>query len=125
VGNEVAAWTFLLEPGGTYRVSVTWTASGNQATNAPFTVLDRTTPLTTERVNQKRAPNDFTLIGVAWEDLGTFTVSGDTLAVGLTDLAYGFVIAGAVRIQRVAWAGRSPAPRWHTSRPGLQGLGLA
>src|SRR5262249_29387262 len=43
-GSEVAAWTFLLEP-GTYRVSVTWTASGNQAINAPFTVLDGTTAL--------------------------------------------------------------------------------
>jgi hypothetical protein len=102
VGNEVAAWTFLLEPGGTYRVSVTWTPSGNQATNAPFTVLDGTTPLTTVRVNQKRAPYGFTLNGVAWEELGTFTISGDTLTVDLTDLANGFVIADAVHIQRVA-----------------------
>src|SRR5262249_45071069 len=101
VGNEVATWTFQVEP-GTYQVSVTWTAAANQATNAPFTVLDGTTPLTTLRVNQRRASNDFRINGVTWKELGTFTITGDTLTVELTDLANGFVIADAVRIQRIA-----------------------
>ena len=55
---------------GTYRVSATWFAFSNRATNAPFTVLDGTTPLATVAVNQQTAPNDFNDPGATWQDLG-------------------------------------------------------
>lgn len=102
-GNEQATWTFTALPAGVYRVSVTWTPHENRATNAPFTVLDGTTPLETFRVNQQAAPGDFVEGSTAWKDLGTgvFTISSGSLTIRLTDDANGYVIADAVRIERI------------------------
>ncbi len=102
-GSAQATWTFTVEP-GTYDVAATWTAHANRATDAPYTVFDGSTPLGTVDVNQESAPNDFSDAGSNWEDLGTFTVTGSTLRVQLTDGANEFVIADAVRIQRVGAA---------------------
>jgi hypothetical protein len=102
-GTESATWTFAVVP-GVYRVSVTWTAHPNRATNAPYTVLDGTTSLGTFAVNQEAVPGDFSYAGVSWQDLGSgvFTIMGTTLVVQLTDAANEFVIADAVRIERLA-----------------------
>jgi hypothetical protein len=100
-GSLVATWTFAVAP-GTYRVSVTWPAQSNRATNAPYTVLDGTTSLGTVAVNQQLPPSGFSDQAVTWQDLGTFTITGNTLVVQLSNAANGFVIADAVRIQRVA-----------------------
>ena len=59
------------------------------------------TTLATVLVNQEQGPNDFNDQGVAWEDLGTFTLSGSQLAVQLTDNANDYVIADALRVERV------------------------
>jgi hypothetical protein len=40
-GTNSASWTFdSLEAGKNYQLYATWTAEGNRASNAPFTVLD-------------------------------------------------------------------------------------
>src|SRR5690606_809352 len=58
-------------------------------------------------INQELTPNDFNDAGSAWEDLGVFTISGNTLVVRLSDAANEYVNADAIRIQRV---GELPSP---------------
>jgi hypothetical protein len=99
-GSDKATWTFAVVPGA-YQVAVTWVAHPNRADNAPYTVLDGTTSLGTVRVNQQLAPSDFTDQGVGWKVLGTYTVTGSTLVVQLSNDADGYLNADAVRIQKV------------------------
>jgi hypothetical protein len=101
-GSEVATWTFTTLPPGQYRVSATWTVHPNRATDAPYTVLDRSAALGTVLVNQEEAPNDFVDAGDRWEDLGVFTISSGTLTILLTDATNEYVIADAIRIERLA-----------------------
>ncbi len=110
---DTATWTFEnLTAGGRYRVSATWSAFGNRATNAPFTISGIVGGSQTALVNQQQTPDDLSVNGTQFEDLrvttggfagnGVFTVSGTTLTVSLTDVgADGQVIADAIRIQRV------------------------
>jgi hypothetical protein len=101
-GADVSTWTFNNIQPGQYRVSITWAAWSDRATNAPYTVLDGTTTLGTFAVNQKVAPVGFTDAGGTWQDLGNFQVRNGTLVVKLSDAANGYVIADAVRIQWLA-----------------------
>ena len=64
-GSGQATWTFATSP-GRYRISATWAAAGNRATNAPYTLLDGGTALATAPVNQQLAPADFSDAGVGW-----------------------------------------------------------
>src|SRR5262249_27711057 len=91
-GSDYVTWTFTVAP-GVYQVAATWAAYTNRADNAPFTVLDGTTPLGTVNVNQKVAPGDFTDSGASWKALGTFSVSGTTLVVRLSNNADGYLNA--------------------------------
>jgi ELWxxDGT repeat protein len=106
-GSETATWTFAVTP-GIYRISVTWTAHPNRATNAPFTVVNVTPAedllLGTFTVNQELAPDDFLDQGTFWEDLGSgvFAVTGSQLVVQLSNLSNEYVIADAVRLERIA-----------------------
>jgi len=104
-----STWSFTGLTPGLYRVSATWLANTNRATNAQFEVYDgaANTPnlLATILVNQQMAPNDFTDAGSSWEDLGAgiFSITGSILTVTLADkAANGYVIADAIRIQPVA-----------------------
>ncbi len=102
VGNDVATWTFTVTP-GQYRVAATWRQEPNRATNSPFTVYDGSAALATILVNQELAPNDFTDQGVGWKNLGgTYTITGTSLVVKLTDAANEYVIADAIRIERLS-----------------------
>ena len=57
---------------------------------------------TTVAVNQRVGPSGFADQGVDWQDLGAeYDVTGGTLTVRLTNAANGFVIADAVRIERL------------------------
>ena len=80
-------------------VFATWAAHQNRATDAPYTVLDGAVELGTFDLNQQIAPNDRTEAGTVWEDLGTFTVTGSSLVVELTNDANGYVIADAIAIR--------------------------
>jgi autotransporter-associated beta strand protein len=100
-GTSVATWTFSGLAAGTYRVSATWTAGADRATNASYAVLDDSTLLGLAAVNQRQAPNEFGADGAMWDDLGNFTLIGDTLVVRLTNAAHGTVVADAIRLERV------------------------
>jgi len=99
-GADVANWTFTVTP-GQYEVAATWFPHANRATNAPYTVYDGSTSLGTVLVNQEQTPADFTDQTVGWMRLGTFSVTGSSLTVRLTDAANEYVIADGVRIERV------------------------
>jgi Ser-Thr-rich glycosyl-phosphatidyl-inositol-anchored membrane family protein len=99
-GSAKASWMFTVEP-GQYNVAATWSVHKNRATDAPYTVFSGSTPLQTVDVNQELAPSDFQDEGVNWRDLGTFTITSDTLKVQLSNHANEYVIADAIRIVRV------------------------
>ena len=99
-GADVASWDFAVVP-GEYQVSATWSAHSNRASDAPYTILDGNVPLVTSDLNQRIAPNDFSDAGVGWENLGSFHVTANSLTVELSDQANGYVIADAIRIQRL------------------------
>jgi concanavalin A-like lectin/glucanase superfamily protein/Calx-beta domain-containing protein/fibronectin type III domain protein len=100
-GSAKAFWTFPVTP-GQYEVAATWTPHKNRATDSPYTVFSGSTPLRTVDVNQELVPNDFTDKGVNWENLGTFTITSNTLKVRLSNAANEYVIADAIRIERVS-----------------------
>ncbi len=100
--GSTSTWTFSnLVMGGTYRVSTTWTAFPNRATDSPYTISGINGGPVTIDINQEVAPDDFTDQGTAFEDLGTFVLTGTTLTVSLSDDANEGVIADAVRIERI------------------------
>ncbi|WP_425615971.1 choice-of-anchor D domain-containing protein [Anatilimnocola sp. NA78] len=113
-GTTTATWTFSSLPPGVYRVHASWTASTTYATNAPFTVFDGDTPLTTVLANQERASAGLTWGGTAWSNLGTFEITGDTVKVVLTNAANDRVVADAVRIE---WLGALPEGAAAASSP--------
>jgi uncharacterized protein (DUF1800 family)/uncharacterized cupredoxin-like copper-binding protein len=103
-GSNFATWTFTGLTPGTYQVSATWTAATNRSTAAPYIITDgpagtTTPPPVTIFANQQVAPNGFPDQGVQWEVLTTISISGNTLAVQLTDATNGVIVADAVRIQ--------------------------
>ena len=102
-GSSVATWTFNGLATGTYRVSATWNIMSNRATNSPFTVYNGTTSLGTVLVNQEQLTNNRTDAGANWQDLGSsFTITGSTLVVKLTNSANEYVIADGIRIERLS-----------------------
>jgi uncharacterized protein (DUF1800 family) len=106
-GANMATWTFTGLRPGQYRVAATWTTGSNRASNASYTIVGGTVPLGSVSVNQRAAPADFTDAGTAWQNLGgSYRITGDTLVVQLSDRADGYVVADAVRIERVGQVGR-------------------
>ncbi|MEE3221053.1 MAG: hypothetical protein VX257_12340, partial [Planctomycetota bacterium] len=96
--GNTATWTFNGLTPGDYRVSATWTAHPNRATNAPFSI-DGGGPIL---VNQELEPlPDYLQGGVNFQDLAlSQTVAGTSLTVSLADAgADEFVIADAIRIE--------------------------
>jgi uncharacterized protein (DUF1800 family) len=119
--TETATFTFTgLEP-GQYKVAATWVGYSTAATNVPFTICDGTTALSTVRVDQTADAADFNDAGSGWGNLGTYTITGTTLAVKITNdasnpnVSPAGIVADAVRIERVGYPGmiidadRSPA----------------
>ncbi|MCA9109169.1 MAG: hypothetical protein KDA52_04415, partial [Planctomycetaceae bacterium] len=100
-GSSVATWTFSGLTPGAYRVSATWFAHVNRATNAPFIIRNGIDGpvLATVLVNQELNPDDFSDAGSSWEDLMTISITGSNLVVELSDDADGYVIADAIRIE--------------------------
>jgi uncharacterized repeat protein (TIGR01451 family) len=108
-GSSVGTWQFTGLTPGVYRVSVTWqTLFGSpRASNSPFTVRGAggETPVTT-RINQTLQPGDFPGAvydnGFYWVDVASnFQLDGFNLFVDLGNDADNYVVADAVRVQRV------------------------
>ncbi|HYF50938.1 MAG TPA: DUF4175 family protein [Planctomycetota bacterium] len=101
-GSAVVTWTFKDISPGRYRVFATWPEHANRATNCPYTVCDGDRALATVHINQEQAPNDFTDAGHNWKDLGgQYAITSNTMVVKLTNHANEYVMADAVRIERV------------------------
>jgi hypothetical protein len=97
-GSATATWSFNDIPNGSYQVFARWIPFSNRATNAPFTILDGTSPVSTVLVNQQVAPAGELSNGITWQSLGTFQTTAGALGVRLANNADGYVIADAVRI---------------------------
>jgi hypothetical protein len=102
-GSSTATWQASNLAAGTYLVQATWNGYYNHATNAPFSIYDGNTLLTTAPVSQQPDPNaDATAGGFPFQTLATVTVTSGTLRVVLSDNANGYVVADAVRIAPTA-----------------------
>jgi hypothetical protein len=102
-GSAYVRFSFTGLDAGTYDVAATWVQFTNRATNTPHRVLNGFSLLSTVAVNQELAPTaDFTEGGRPFKSLGQFTITGDALRVEITDAANEYVIADAIRIQRVS-----------------------
>jgi subtilisin family serine protease len=98
-GSSTATWQTSGLAAGTYKVQATWNGYYNHATNAPFSIYDGTSLLTTVLVNQQPAPNaDATVNGTPFQTLATVTVNSGTLRIVLSNNANGYVVADALRI---------------------------
>mgnify|MGYP001346253158 FL=1 len=97
-GANFATWAFDSLPSGEYEVFAKWVAFGNRASNAPYTILDGSTPLSTVQVNQQLFPTGDQSNGITWQSLGLFSISNGLLSVRLGDNANGLVVADAIRI---------------------------
>ncbi len=96
--TAAATWQVTGLTAGTYTVQATWNGYGNHATNAPYSIYDGNTLLTTVTVDQTQTPSGPTFGGVAFQTLVTVTVDSGTLSVVLTNEANAYVIADAIRI---------------------------
>jgi hypothetical protein len=100
-GAQEALWTFTVSP-GQYRVAATWSPHANRATDAPFSISLGGAEVSGVAIDQQQAPNDLTDAGTVWEYLGDVLDAGaTTLVVKLTDLANGYTIADAIRLERI------------------------
>lgn len=93
-------WTFKVTP-GRYRVSTTWPRHRYGAKAAPFTIRSGSKRLGIVRVNQRCSADDFHDLGSDWHDLGTFSVRGSSLTVDLNGSKTGYVVADAIRIEKL------------------------
>jgi len=100
-GSAKALWEINNIPSGTYRVLATWLPYSGRATNAPYTIFDGTTEITTIEVNQVATMKDYTAHGAVWDILATVTITSGRLAVELSDDANGYVIADGILVERV------------------------
>ena len=99
-GSRTSTWTFDVGP-GQYLVSASWRAYANRATDAPFTISDGVQDLGTYLVDQQQPADSRVDGGVGFEDLATVNIFTNTLTVTLDNNADGFVIADAIRIDRL------------------------
>ena len=109
-GESTASWQFNDLPAGYYKVYATWSAAGDQATNAPFTVYDGSSVVGANRVNQQIAPAGETADGTVWQLVGSYWIGSGQMRVELSDDANGAVVADAIRIVDPATLYWDPAP---------------
>src|SRR6202035_2218058 len=86
--NDVATWTFTgLTPNSWFNVAASW-PTNNYAYSSPFSVLDGGQLISTQTIDQRNAPADFSDNGAMWKNLGLFYVTGGTLTVQLSHVGY-------------------------------------
>lgn len=100
-GSTQANWTFTNLPDAEYWVWASWTGNNNNATNAPYTVYDGSQAVATWRVDQRTISTGFNADGTSWKYLGIVTIHSGRMVVRLTNSANGFVVADAIRMDKV------------------------
>jgi hypothetical protein len=115
-GSSTATWSFPSIPNGKYQVYGSWLGASTNATNAPFTLYNGSSPVATVRASQRINSSGMAADGANWKYLGTVTVTGGRLNVRLTNQADGVVIADAIRIVQLATTS--------TAEPAAADLGL-
>ena len=94
--TATATWTFDGLPAGEYDIYAIWTADTQNAAHAPFSVYDGSVSpgnqIGAVTLDESQAPNagatgdNAILIGnVWWRKIGTYTVSGNSISVQLSD----------------------------------------
>jgi len=111
-GSKTATWTFEINQAGQYEVEARWTASGNRAPDAPYTILNNGNVLGVVPVDQRVNG------GGQFNSLGTFDLDAGTLEVVLTNAASRYVIADAVQVSFVSTTGGNIAPNGVIDTPG-------
>ena len=107
-GEKLASCTLSSLAEGDYRVTATWVAHANRASNAPYRLEVNGQTVLSGTINQRLAADDEVADGGSWETLGTVTVpAGGSLLMELSNAANGYVIADALRIVRVGSGGSS------------------
>ncbi len=107
-GGKQATWTFTGLAKGQYNVWVTYTASGKNATNAPFSIQTGRGSTPVVKVNQRFAPTQIAA-GAKWRFLTKVNVVNGWALVRLTNNANGNVVADAVRLVKLPAAAPLPA----------------
>jgi hypothetical protein len=125
-GSNNATWSFTSIPNGKYQVYGSWLGASTNATNAPFTLYNGSTPVATVRASQRVNSSGLTADGANWKLLGTVTVTSGRLNVRLNNLADGTVVADAIRIVQTATTSATEPTAadlgllaWLNERPGL------
>lgn len=96
-GEQSAVWDFSVEA-GEYALSVRWSAYENRATNATYQIVNNGVTVGSKSFNQQVG-------GGVFHTFGTFTVKRGTLSIILNNNANGYVIADAIKAQRLAVPG--------------------
>src|SRR5205823_9829897 len=78
-GNNTATWQISGLASGSYSIQVAWAAFANQATNAPYSIYDGSTLLTTVLIDQTQTPAGTVFGGVPFQTIGTISISSGTL----------------------------------------------
>jgi hypothetical protein len=93
-GSLKAVWTFAMSTSGNYEIFAYWTAHGNRAPDAPYTIHNNGNLVDTIQVDQRKHGGHFV-------SLGTFSIEAGSLEVQLSNDASGYVIADAVKIMQI------------------------
>ena len=97
-GAASSTWSFPNLPSGQYQVYASWTGAATNASNAPLTIYNGSTPARTIRVNQRLGSSGTVADGASWRFIGTVTITAGRLNVRLSNAADGTVVADAIRI---------------------------
>ena len=102
VGNNTATYTYTVTP-GQYQVAITKTPASSLATEATYYVYDGEVCVARVVVDLTQSAS-FTDQGASWLTLGTFSITGNSLTVVLSDEGdeNATVVADAVRIDTIA-----------------------
>jgi hypothetical protein len=124
-GSNTATWQVTGLAAGQYTVQLNWAKYSTDASNAPFTIYDGSTPLQTVLIDQTQSPVGPSFGGVPFQTIGTVNISSGTLKVVLSNSGTNniYIIANAVRIAPVAPSGTDL--NWSAPGDGITGPSTA
>lgn len=91
-GSSVASWKTNIPVTGKYEIFCQYSAYGNRAKNAPYTVSNNSTIISTVLVNQQ-------FNGGLFFSIGMFNLSKGNLEITLSNKADNYVVADAIKIK--------------------------